>query len=133
MKKVLILLMLITVSYSACKTLKNKSDNMRKNPEIAIIDMIKMLKEKHYDQLFETYMDRETYNKFKNNNTFDNVLEKFKKNGKAEKLLLILENASNAKPVFEESGTVARYKQEDINAHKDLLLIKDGEYWYIKN
>ena len=103
-------------------------------PEGAIADIARLLREKQYFEMIQTYMspqEKERFVKRKGNEeSLEQLAESFG-NKKAAELLALLESLADKKPELSADGMTAKYQGD--KGGRELVLIKVGERWYIKN
>ena len=137
MKHLAFMLALGIIGLTACKNsaTTSKSSDPRTNPETAVTDMIRLLEQKDYKQFIEHYFDPETLQRILGMYSMDEFVENFasKDSKNVDKILSALKMAEKISPELNDDKTEARYPKDQINAGRDILLGKVGEYWYLKN
>ncbi|RLD81345.1 MAG: hypothetical protein DRJ07_09370 [Bacteroidetes bacterium] len=128
-----ILLIMVLVGFSACKTQKQTIVDPRENLKSAVTDAISLLEKEEYKPFFEKYILPKNLEMVLTMKTMDEIIESFSKK-KATRLLDALKLAKEATPKYDESGNQATFAKEDIEGlSKTIIFEKVDKYWYIAN
>ncbi len=122
-----ILLLLIT----SCKTKKLTLANPQENIESAIVDCIKLLKKKHYEELLSKYIYPDVREEILKEQTIKELADGFKVK-KADRLLNALKIAQTKEIEYLKEGKVGIIKLgKNIEGPDKIEFMKKDKLWYI--
>jgi hypothetical protein len=106
--------------------------------ETAIPHAIKLLEEKKYKELIDSYSVPVELKKLKEAGRYEKVVNEFGEKDMAEFMLNALKQAQKLEPTFIENETVAKYQLKPSESDsgfkpKSLVLKKIKKRWYIAN
>ena len=128
-----ILLLVVLVVFSACKTKKLTIVDSRENLSSAINDAIHLLENKEYQAFIEKYAMPEDLEKILKRESMGDLVENFS-DGKAEKVLNALKFARELEPKYDDSGNKATFLKGEVGGmSKNMVFKKVDKYWYIAN